>query len=119
MTIPTSEKWNPRNLSHRYTVSFFKSKYGDDPKSITSMADFQNKELTYFNIADPNNEINAVICAGLLVDYIEVQGIPYHEGRLRKDCFSLLSAHLKEAEGRVLYTADIIDYHFKFLGEKD
>lgn len=117
MTIHTSEKWDPTNLAHRYTVSFFKWKYGDEPDFITGSAERENQELNYYNISDPDNDVGAVICSGLLVNYMEAQGIPYHDGKTRKKCFNMLSRHLKKAEGMVLYTADIIDHHFKFLGE--
>ena len=117
MTIPTSDNWNAANLAHRYTVSFFKSQYGDEPSFVTATANRLNQELAYYNIAGGDNETNATICAGLMVSYMEAQGIPYHQGRTRSECFELLTNHLKGADGKVLYSADVIDYHFKFLGE--
>lgn len=117
MTIEKSEAWDPTDLSHRFTVSFFAYKYNDDPKHITRSKARKNKDLAYFNIAASDNETNATICAGLLVTYIEAQGVSFHEGKGRAGCFADLSAHLKVASGTVLYTADIVDHYFKFLGE--
>ena len=112
-----SEKWELTNLAHRFTVSFFKSQYGDDPQTIFGDDAYPNQELIYFNIADSDNTTEATICAGLLVNYIEAQGIPYHEGGKRNDCFNELVPHMSDGDGLVLYTADIIDKYFKFLGE--
>jgi len=119
VTVEKSGTWDPADLAHRYTVSFFAYKYNDDPKFITKSKSRQNKELAYFNIAASNNETNATICAGLLVSYIEAQGVPFHAGkdRDRAGCFADLSAHLKVATGTALYTADIVDHYFKFFGE--
>lgn len=115
--MPKSTEWDASNLAHRYTVSFYKFKYGDKPKFVTKTAARQNQEMNYFNIADPNNNTNAIICAGLLVDYMEAQGIPYHTDKTRHSCFKKLCTHLKKAEEKVLRTADIVDDHFKFSGE--
>ncbi len=112
-----SEAWDPADLAHRYTVSFFSYKYNDAPRFITTNNGRQNKDLAYFNIAASDNETNATICAGLLVSYIEAQGVPFHAGYGRAQCFADLSAHLKVASGTALYTADIVDYYFKFFGE--
>jgi len=117
MTIEQSVTWDPSDLSHRFTVSFFSSQYGDDPTFITRAKTRQNKDLNYFNIAGSNNDTNATICAGLLVSYMEAQGIPYHSNKDRAGCFTDLVIHLKTGSGTVLYTADIIDHYFKFLGE--
>ena len=117
MPIETSREWDLTNLAHRYTVSFFKSQYGDDPQAIFADNEYPNRELIYFNIADPDNTTEATICAGLLVNYIEAQGIPYHEDGSRNDCFNELVPHLSVGDSHVLYTADIIDHYFKFLGE--
>jgi len=117
VTVEKSGTWDPADLAHRYTVSFFAYKYNDDPKFITKSKSRQNKDFAYFNIAASNNETNATICAGLLVSYIEAQGVPFHAGKDRAGCFADLSAHLKVATGTALYTADIVDHYFKFLGE--
>ena len=117
MTIDESKEWNAANLSHRYTVSFFASQYGENPRFITRAKTRKNKDLAYFNIAGSDNETNGTICAGLLVSYIEAQGIPFEPGKNRAGCFADLSAHLKLAGGTVLHTADIVDHHFRFLGE--
>jgi hypothetical protein len=114
-----SENWDAQNLAQRTTVSFFENQYGDDPLFIAASNDRQNQELVYFNIADPDNDINAGICAGLLVDYVEAQGIPYHSGKTRGPCQSELSVHLKIGQGKVLLTADIVDDYFKFINEGD
>lgn len=118
MSIPTSDSWDPRDLSHRYTVSFFKKEYGDDPKFIVASNDRRNDELNYFNIAASGNSTNAEICAGLLVSYMESQGIPYHDGKDRTGCFNDSKKHLAKADGKVLFTADIVDHYFRFLGEE-
>lgn len=117
MAIDQSDAWDPSDLSHRFTVSFFSSQYGDDPKFITRAKTRQNKDLNYYNIASSDNDTNATICAGLLVSYMEAQGIPYHTKKNRAGCFADLVSHLKAGNGTVLYTADIIDHYFKFLGE--
>lgn len=117
MPIDQSTSWDASDLSHRYTVSFFNSQYGDEPKFVTRAKTRQNKDLKYFNIAGSDNQANATICAGLLVSYMEAQGIPYHRDKDRAGCFADLVPHLQQASGTVLYTADIIDHYFKFLGE--
>jgi hypothetical protein len=113
----TSTTWNTSDLSHRFTASFFRSSYGDTPSFVMGDKDRKNNELNYFNIADYDNETEAQICAGLLVAYMENQGIPYHDGKKRGKCFEALSEHLKKADGKVLVTADVVDEYFKFLGE--
>lgn len=117
MTIEISDRWDPHDLPQRYTVSFFKWKFGDEPAFITATPERQNQELNYYNIADSDNETNADICSGLLVDYMEAQGIPYHKNKNRNECFKMLSRHLRKADGKVLYITDIIDHHFLFIGE--
>ena len=117
MASRRSEAWDAQNLAHRYTVSFFKSQYGDDPDFVTSTNKRKNNELTYFNVADPDNETNATICAGLLVTYMQAQGIPYHKDKNRNACFAALSQHLKDGGAAVLLTADIVDDHFRFMNE--
>ena len=114
-----STDWDARNLAHRYTVSFFKSQYGDDPAFVTATKSRMNQDLLYFNVADADNEINAAICAGLLVSYMQAQGIPHHAQRTRGDCFNDLATHLKVAEAIVLTTADIVDHYFRFFNETD
>ncbi len=108
MNISQSEDWIVTNLAHRFTVSFFRSQYGDDPAVIASRSDTKNKELVYFNDADPDNDTAATICAGLLVSYMESQGIPYHDDKTRKMCFDMLCSHLSHADETVLLTADLI-----------
>ena len=115
--VEKSAGWKMRDLSHRFTISFFASQYGEDPAFLKSTKNRKNKELVYFNIAASDNETNATICAGLLVTYIQAQGIPYEPNKDRAGCFAALSEHLKNGEGTVLYTADIVDHYFKFLGE--
>jgi hypothetical protein len=117
MAIEKSETWDKTNLAHRYTVSFFSHQYKDDSQAIFSNDKFLNKDLTYLNTADSDNSTEATICAGLLVAYIQAQGIPFHEGKKRAACLRDLIPHLTKDEGHVLYTADIIDHYFKFLGE--
>lgn len=119
MAIKTSDKWEPTNLAHRFTTSFFSSQYGDIPAFIVSSKERENQELNYFNIASPDIDTDATICAGLLVSYVESQGIPYHDGKDRKGCFDDLQPHLKVATGKVLYTADIVDHYFKFINEAE
>lgn len=119
MADPKSEKWELRNLAHRYTVSFFNNEYGDDPAAIMARNDFPNRDLVYYNIARSNNETNAIICSAMLVTYMESQGLPYHDRRTRNGCFNSLADHLRKADGAVLTTADIVDLYFRFLGEED
>lgn len=115
--MKTATHWDASNLAHRYTVSFFKWKYGDAPAFITASTERRNRELNYFNIADADNRTNATICAGLLVDYLEAQGIPYHADSGRKACFDALVPQLQGADNAVLSTADLVDHYFQFLGE--
>lgn len=117
MPLPESDQWDVHNLAQRYTVSFFKSQYGDDPVFLTASANRLNNECGYFNVAGADPDTNAIICAGLITSYMESQGIPYHDERNRKECFQMLQSHLKQASGKVLHTADIVDYHFKFINE--
>jgi len=117
MAIPTTTQWDPRNLSHRYTVSFFRNSYGDEPTFIVATAERSNSELNYFNIAANGNAIEAQICAGLCVVYMENQGLAYHNGKTRSDCYSALVDHLSKGDGLVLYTADIVDHFYRFAGE--
>jgi hypothetical protein len=115
--ISKSDKWEVTNLAHRFTTSFFKSQYGDRPESVSGRPDFSNRELLYFNEASADQTTSATICAGLLVTYMEAQGIPYHRDKTRKLCFDMLQPHLANGEGTVLHTADIIDHHFRFMNE--
>ena len=117
MTISKSDSWQMKNLAHRYTVSFFKSQYGDNPTAMMARHEYRNQECNYFNIVDSSNKINATICAALLVTYVEAQGIPYHTGKNRAGCFRTLENHLKDADGTALYTADIVDDNFQFFNE--
>lgn len=119
MAIADSPDWSDTNLAHRFTVSFFKSQYGDDPAFVTATKDRKNSEMLYYNAAAADNETNATICAGLMVNYMEAQGIPYHAGRGRAGCFGDLSRHLKRSDGTVLRSADIVDHYFRFLNEVD
>jgi len=112
----TSTKWDHSDLSHRYTVSFFSSVYSDKPLFITGNEVRKNEELYYFNISK-DNITEAMICAGQLVVYIEKQGIPYHIEKTRAECYAALADHLKDPNGLVLKTADIVDEYFRFLGE--
>ena len=112
-----STQWNPSDLSHRYTVSFFRAIYGDDPAFVTETSSRKNKELNYYNVADYDNTTEAQICAGQLVVYMENQGIPYHTGKTQAACYTALADHLKKSDDVVLKTADIVDDYFKFLGE--
>ncbi|MEO1201095.1 MAG: hypothetical protein AAFX10_00215 [Pseudomonadota bacterium] len=115
--IEKSATWDMGDLSHRFTISFFASEYREDPKFIKRSKNRRNDELAYYNIAAADNDTNATICAGLLVTYVQAQGIPYHSGKDRAGCFKTLTEHLKKANGKVLYTADIVDHYFRFLGE--
>jgi hypothetical protein len=115
--IETSEAWDMTDLSHRFTISFYVSQYGEDPNFIKRSKNRKNSELLYYDIAAPDNDTNATICAGLLVTYVQAQGIPYHDGKDRDGCFAALTEHLKKGNGKVLFTADIVDHYFKFLGE--
>lgn len=123
MAITKSEKWNAKDLSHRYLVSFLKSQYGDSPKKLTRSSKIKNKALNYYNVAAPSNATNATICAGLCLSYMEAGGIPYEpdfeeQGKdPRELCFNQLRKHLKNEDGLVLFTADIVDHYFKFLNE--
>lgn len=117
MSITISEKWDPQNLSHRYTVSFFKNSYGDEPTFMTASDDRLNSELTYFNVSTNDSTVEAQICAGLCIVYMENQGLVYHDGKTRAECYAALVEHLSKGGGKVLYTADIVDYYFKFSGE--
>ncbi len=117
MAKPRSESWDAQNLAHRYTVSFFASEYGDKPISVTGSNLRENRDLLYFNVADHAHDISAILCAGLMVTYMQAQGIPYHTGKGRDACFAVLSQHLKDGTGKVLLTADIVDDHFRFLNE--
>ncbi len=112
-----STSWEVGNLAHRYTASFFKSQYGDDPEFIMASAGRANRELIYYNIAGSDSDTESTICAGLLISYMEAQGIPYHSGNDRGGCFSALSQHLKQGDGTVLATADIVDESFRFFNE--
>ena len=116
-TIDRSSNWDATDLSHRFTVSFFAQQYNEDPAFISATKDRKNSELLYLNIAGSNNITNATICAGLLVNYMEAQGIPYHAGKSRPGCLNKLRDHLKRGAGKVLFTADIVDHWFRFLGE--
>lgn len=112
-----STHWNPSDLSHRFTVSFFRAVYADEPAFVTETNARKNKELNYYNVADYDNTTEAQICAGQLVVYMENQGIPYHKDKTRAACYATLADHLKQGDGLVLKTADIVDDYFKFLGE--
>lgn len=112
-----STQWDPLNLSHRFTVSFFSSVYSDNPGFVTSRNDIKNKELNYYNIADGDNTTEAQICAGQLIVYMEKQGIPYHFEKTRAACYAALTRHLNISDGLVLETADIVDEYFSFFGE--
>ena len=68
-------------------------------------------------MADHSNDTSATICAGLMVTYMQAQGIPYHAGKNRDACFAALCAHLKDGAAKVLLTADIVDDHFRFITE--
>ena len=70
----------------------------------------KNSELTYFNVADHDNTVEAQMCASLCIAYMENQGLPYHEGRTIKACYEMLVNHLTDGEGKVLYMADIVDW---------
>jgi hypothetical protein len=117
MSIPTSSNWDAQNMAHRFTVSFFKAIYSDDPLFVTSSSERKNSELNYYNLAATDNIIQGQICAGSCIVYMENQGLSYHQDKKREDLFTMLAAHLAKSDGLVLYTADIIDYFFKFAGE--
>ena len=123
MAIKKSSKWDPKNLAQRYAVSFFKSQYNDSSNKIVRSKNTKNSQLNYYNDAAADNSTNAKICAGLCVSYMEAGGIPYEssfedEGQdPRKLVFNKLSTHLRDGDGTVLFTADIVDHYFRFINE--
>ncbi len=123
MAIDKSSKWDAKDLSHRYTTSFFKSEYNDSPTAITKSPNTKSKTLNYYNSAAGSNIVNAKICAGLCISYMEANGIPYEPSfkKKKKDprelCFNRLVTHLKDGDGTVLFTADIVDHYFRFFNE--
>ena len=89
--------------------------FTDDICNFGSFAIFWKSN--YFNVANNDHEVEAQICAGLCVAYMENQGLTYHEGRNQQGFYMTLVDHLKIGDGKVLYTADIVDYYLKFAGE--
>lgn len=116
---PELDKWNNKNLSHLFTVGFFKNTYGDDPHKITATISTVNAQLNYFNNANSDNNVEASMCAGSFIAYLDSQGLSLHVGKTLNDCYVTLSQHLAKKDGKVITTAGIIEEYFKFWGEQE
>ena len=110
--------WDPRSIPQNYVISFFVDIYSDKASSIVSSAESQNISLNYCNAAVADITAEAQICAGLCMAYMENQGLEYHDGKTRKDCFQALVEHFNNREGFIIKTVDIIDNFYRFYWEK-